>query len=86
MKNDTKFTNVELIQMYEGSNKGSRNSELNYNKLKNNGIPANSPIELNNGVVVAFFPRHGGIEKGYYWHTRVIKKETALRRVMKGSN
>lgn len=86
MKNETKFTNVELIQMYEGSSKGSRNSELNYKRLANNGIPANSPIELNNGVFVAFFPRHGGIAKCYYWQTRVIKKETALRRLMKGSN
>lgn len=86
MKNDTKFTNVELIQMYEGSNKGNRNSELNYKRLENNGIPANLPIELNNGVFVAFFPHRGGIDKVYYWQTRVIKKETALRRIMKGSN
>lgn len=84
MKNNTKFTSVELIQMYEGSNQGNRNSELNYKRLANNGIPANSPIELNNGVFVAFFPRHGGIAKVYYWQTRIIKKETALRRIMKG--
>ncbi|HFH9794785.1 TPA: hypothetical protein ACKPRN_000322 [Streptococcus pyogenes] len=72
----------KIFEIYNKPFKYRNSSSTNYNKVRASGIEPNTKFVVNktSNVNCAVYPRHGSIEKVFYWGDRKLTQATAEKR------